>query len=999
MRITPDLFEAFLKCATKCWLRATGEAPSGNAYAEWVKEQNERYRAAGADRLLAQTPPAESALSPPAEHLKAAKWRIAFDVAVAVDLPCSSRGNEAQTENAECGVQNAELSRRPVTSDPKISDSALRTPNSALETGLVTSAATDQGCAPPTGSTTETRLHALERVPSEGRGKAARFIPIRLIFRNKLTKDDKLLVAFDAFVLSKMLGREVSVAKIIHGDDHSTLKAKTTALAGEVRKCLEKIAALLSGPAPPDLILNRHCAECEFQGRCRQKALEKDDLSLLAGMSAKERRKLHSKGIFTVTQLSYTFRPRRRPKRLRDKREKYHHSLKALAIRENKIHIVGSPELKIEGTPVYLDVEGLPDRDFYYLIGLRIGNGDSAVQHSLWADTVEDEGEIWREFLSILEGVDKPVLVHYGSYETIFLKCMNQRYGSPLKDPAEGNATRSTVNLPSVIFAHIYFPTFSNGLKEVAGWFGFNWSEKDASGTRSVHWRHVWEVSADPKSKMNLITYNSEDCLALQEVAMLVGRICSGAELADTTPGVSHEVVSADAVPQFGAMWRPFSSPISAFETINGASKWNYQRDRVYVRTDNNLRVSFARRVVLQRRAVRPNRDVICQDARTCPRCRRSASFVYAGPRLLYDLRYSAYGVRRWVVDYHFRVFRCPYCRSSFGKPGEFWRRTRFGYGVVVMVVYCVVYLRMVQKAIQESLNAFFGLGIRTADVNRLKASAAGFYEETRRQILARLVAGPLLHADETRIVLKGKVSYVWVFASLHEVAFFYAETREGNLLRELLAEFRGVLVSDFYAAYDALPCQQQKCLIHLMRDLNDTVLDHPYDEKVKRIATGFADVLSAIVETIDRRGLKRRFLSKHRQQVHRFYRSLEETVCETEAALKCKEKFLKNRDKLFTFLDHDGVPWNNNNAEYAIKAFAKIRRGIVGLSTPKGIEEYLVLLSVCQTCKYMGVDFLDFLRSGEKDIHAFAESRRRCRRRSYTSELKAPRAGAQAGE
>ena len=68
---------------------------------------------------------------------------------------------------------------------------------------------------------------------------------------------------------------------------------------------------------------------------------------------------------------AYTFRPRRRPKRLRDKREKYHHSLKALAIREKKIHIVGSPDLKIEGTPVYLDVEGLPDRDFYYLIEIQ----------------------------------------------------------------------------------------------------------------------------------------------------------------------------------------------------------------------------------------------------------------------------------------------------------------------------------------------------------------------------------------------------------------------------------------------------------------------------------------------------------------------------------------------------------------------------------------------------------------------------------------------------
>jgi len=42
---------------------------------------------------------------------------------------------------------------------------------------------------------------------------------------------------------------------------------------------------------------------------------------------------------------------------------------------------------------------------------------------------------------------------------------------------------------------------------------------------------------------------------------------------------------------------------------------------------------------------------------------------------------------------------------------------------------------------------------------------------------------------------------------------------------------------------------------------------------------------------------------------------------------------------------------------------------------------------SRCQTCKYMGVDFLDFLRSGEKDIHAFAESRRGRRRRTHTSQ------------
>jgi predicted RecB family nuclease len=114
------------------------------------------------------------------------------------------------------------------------------------------------------------------------------------------------------------------------------LKVKTSALTSEVRKRLERIATLLSNPEPPDLVLNPHCPECEFQARCRQKAVEKDDLSLLSNMSEKERKNFNSKGIFGVTRLSYTFRPRRRPKQLAGKREKYHHSLKALAIREAK---------------------------------------------------------------------------------------------------------------------------------------------------------------------------------------------------------------------------------------------------------------------------------------------------------------------------------------------------------------------------------------------------------------------------------------------------------------------------------------------------------------------------------------------------------------------------------------------------------------------------------------------------------------------------------------
>ena len=74
----------------------------------------------------------------------------------------------------------------------------------------------------------------------------------------------------------------------------------------------------------------------------------------------------------------------------------------------------------------------------------------------------------------------------------------------------------------------------------------------------------------------------------------------------------------------------------------------------------------------------------------------------------------------------------------------------------------------------------------------------------------------------------------------------------------------------------------------------------------------------------------------------------------------------------MFTFLDFDDVPWNNNNAEHAIKAFASLRRVIEGTTTEKSLRDFLVLLSLCETCKYKNVDFLDFLRSGSRDIDDF---------------------------
>jgi hypothetical protein len=142
-------------------------------------------------------------------------------------------------------------------------------------------------------------------------------------------------------------------------------------------------------------------------------------------------------------------------------------------------------------------------------------------------------------------------------------------------------------------------------------------------------------------------------------------------------------------------------------------------------------------------------------------------------------------------------------------------------------------------------------------------------------------------------------------------------------------------------------------------------------------LVADFASLVRPMIETVDRRGLKKHFLAKHLIFVDRFYKRLGRFDT-SEVSRKIIERLQKNCNKLFTFLAFDEIPWDNNNAEHAIKAFASLRRVIEGKSTEKGLRDFLILLSICETCKYKGVDFLGFLRSGSKDIDDFVKARLR---------------------
>ena len=700
-------------------------------------------------------------------------------------------------------------------------------------------------------------------MPASNRGRPANFIPYRFEPSNKITKEHKLLLALDALRLSESLGREVSQGKIMHGDNYATLNVKILPFTKEVRRRINDATTLLTANGPPDLVLNRHCGQCEFQYRCRTQATEKDELSLLSGMSEKDRKKLHGKGIFTVTQLSYTFRPRRRRRESRGKQEKYHQSLRALAIRKNIIHAVGIPDLRFEGPPVFLDVEGIPDRDLYYLIGIRFEGTERAVQHSFWADNEKEEKQIWNDLLDTLSKIDNPRLIHYGSYETIFLKRMCERHGHPPKDSQVAVAIYHPINLLSFIYAQVYFPTYSNGLKEITGYLGFQWSGSPLSGIDSIVWRDRWEVSRDPALAQAVLDYNRQDCEALET---LVKKLVDLRQIAPTEGKLpQHELVLTSDMKRespYGFRTNQFVFP--EMETINKAAYWDYQRDRVYVKSRNKP-PRKRKRLAIDRGMATPNTTKEHTRRSSCPKCESEQVYKHGKQsRTVIDLRFKGHGIKRWITRHSTQRYRCMSCKNTF-YPLDPCRPTRkYGPNLIAYAVYLIIELRLSLERVTYHMRKLFRIPLWNDKIYKFKADTANAYHSVYDNILNNLCSGTLLHVDETTVSVGGTNGYVWVLTSMEEVAYFYTPSREGSTIQAMLRNFKGVLVSDFYAAYDAIDCPQQKCLIHFIRDLNDDLLKNPYDDGLKRLAREFTDLLKPIIDTVDQRGLRKRFLGKH---------------------------------------------------------------------------------------------------------------------------------------
>lgn len=357
---------------------------------------------------------------------------------------------------------------------------------------------------------------------------------------------------------------------------------------------------------------------------------------------------------------------------------------------------------------------------------------------------------------------------------------------------------------------------------------------------------------------------------------------------------------------------------------MNECAYFDYQRDKINVRRGKRSPLKDLRPAPKRRNRAKVNKRVEIR----CKRCfhcnsRRLSECRELSKRTI-DMKFFGGGVKKWVTVYSSWTYRCDKCGNEFKSPEYPQSAHQYGDGLANWVVYQNVALGQTLLKVQRGLREVFRLDIPQPTVQRFKASVAKRYERTNFAIIAELLRGPSLSIDETEVRLLKEKAYVWVFAGKYGAYYEYRDSRNGQFLAERLKGFDGVLVSDFFTAYDSIECPQQKCLIHLIRDMNEDVKSNPYDVELKGIVQAFAAILRPIVETVDRYGLTKERLQKHKSSAMRFVDNVSRP---SEAGTKYQKRIEKYGCRLFTFLDYDGVPWHNNNAEHAIHAFARHRR------------------------------------------------------------------------
>lgn len=793
------------------------------------------------------------------------------------------------------------------------------------------------------------------------------YAPSLVVGSHKMYKDQKLQLAFVGYVLSKFQKQKVLTGIIVtSGNKKHNIRLENLYI--EIKNILKNLKTWIknSKSESPQLVLNKNCPICPFYKQCKEKAEEMDKISLLGGLSQKAIQKYQKKGIFTINQLSFLFRPRKQRKRKKKSKilPRFRPELQALAIRTKKIYIQELPVVVNHEIELFVDIEGIPDQNFYYLIGLLKIEYGKPFYYSFWANSKSDEQHIWKDFIEKVNEYPNVPIYHYGAYDSKALQQLKRRYGKD-SDTIENRL----ININTSIFGKIYFPVKSNSLKEIGLFLGAIWNHPASSGLQSIVWRYQWNESGNNEYKNLLLNYNSEDCNALH---LLTEKLKIISETAHFEPSID-----------FANQPKKYASDIGNtihkdFEQILKFTYANYDKSKISFSSDSKDQQSVNNKAANRKSYVRivpkPSKVVNVSRMRKCPLCKNALKELERNAEIIItDLIFTKTGCRKTIIKYIGKKTFCNNCRRTYDpKIISNFHRRKFGHTFMAWAVYQRIILRLPYRIIAQTMEDMFNECAALNTILQFIYYFADYYVYTEQLIVKQILKSPFVHVDETKINIRGENYYVWVFTDGKYVIYKLTENRDATIAHDFFKNYSGIVISDFFAGYDSLKCRQQKCWSHLIRDLNEDLWREPFNYEFEQFVLEIKNLLLPIFKTIQKYGLKKRNFNKFIPSVEKFYKiNIEHKVFNFEVTVRYQKRFIRYKDSLFTFLKEDGISWNNIMAERAIKPVA-IQRKISTIFFEQGASKYLSLLGVAQSCKFQNKPFLKFLLSKEKDIDKF---------------------------
>ena len=248
---------------------------------------------------------------------------------------------------------------------------------------------------------------------------------------------------------------------------------------------------------------------------------------------------------------------------------------------------------------------------------------------------------------------------------------------------------------------------------------------------------------------------------------------------------------------------------------------------------------------------------------------------------------------------------------------------------------------------------------------HRLAEILLMWYEE----IVGDIQNAGVLHGDETGWRVNGKTHWLWCFTSKTATIFTIERSRGRPVVLTFIKEyFDGVLVSDFWFAYNVLTCAKQKCLVHLLRDLErvwkykDSGGDwETFCKKLKRLIRDAIRLQKRKAE-LDEATYRRRC-----GRIEKRLQLMLEYEWSNKEAKRLVKRLTRHQDELFTFLRDTNVPFDNNFGERSIRGAVIMRKNSFNNRSEKGAMTQSVLMSVFFTLKQRGLNPVDTVKKALK--------------------------------